>query len=430
MAEVKAFKALRYNENMKGDIESLVTPPYDIITPVQQKGYYEKNENNVIRLEYGFINETDTEQDNRYTRAKKTLSEWIEKNVLQSDEKPAYYIYEQVFSVDGAKKAFKGIFSRVRIEEFSKEVVLPHEETLSKAKTDRFSLMCETNCNFSPIYLLYLDEEKKIVNVIDENSKKTPDIFFVSEDGITQNIWIVTDETEISKIEKGFTDKQLFIADGHHRYETALNYRNKKREENPNFSGNEGFNFVMSFLVEMDNDGLLVFPTHRMLKDLNNFSEEDICGKLSEDFIVEKVSDTDIEKGIASTDTKAFGLYTGKDYYFKITLKDKDAMSKYLPEKSSFYRNLDVSILHTMILERFFGIDKENMANQTNLIYTRSYNEAIDRVKSGEFQCSFIINATKIREIKDVSLNKEKMPQKSTYFWPKLVTGIVMNELS
>ena len=430
MAEVKAFKAMRYNKSLEGDIVNLITPPYDIITPAQQKGYYEKNENNVIRLEYGVINEADSEADNRYTRAKKTLAEWLEKNILVLDEKPAYYIYEQVFMVDGLPKAFKGIFSRVRIEEFSKEVVLPHEETLSKAKTDRFSLMCETNCNFSPIYLLYLDEQKKIVSVIDENSKKKPDITFISEDDITQNVWIIADENEIAKIENGFSDKQLFIADGHHRYETALNYRNKMREENPSFSGNEGFNFVMSFLVEMDNDGLMVFPTHRMLKDLNNFSEEDIAEKLSEDFIVERVSSTDIESGISSKDDKIFGLYTGKDYYFKITLKDKNAMSKYLPEKSAYYRNLDVSILHTMILERFFGIDKENMANQTNLIYTRSYDEAIKRVKNGEFQCSFIINATKIREIKDVSLNKEKMPQKSTYFWPKLVTGIVMNELS
>ena len=429
MAEVKAFKGLRYNENIKGQIADLVTPPYDIITSDQQKGYYEKNENNVIRLEHGMINDSDNELENKYTRAKKTLDEWMSKNVLVHDEMPAYYVYEQVFSVNGEEKAFKGIFSRVRIEEFSKEIVLPHEETLSKAKTDRFSLMCETNCNFSPIYLLYLDEEKKVVSVIDKNSTASPDISFVSEDGIIQNIWIVTDEAEIAKIEKGFSDKQLFIADGHHRYETALNYRNKKRAENPNYSADDGFNFVMSFLVEMDNDGLLVFPTHRMLKDLNNFSEEDIIEKLSEDFIVEKVMSTDIEKEIASADTKIFGLYTGKDYYYKVTLKEKDAMSKYLPEKSSFYRNLDVSILHTMILERFFGIDKENMANQTNLIYTRSYNEAIDRVKSGEFECSFIINATKIREIKDVSLNKEKMPQKSTYFWPKLVTGIVMNEL-
>ena len=429
MADVKAFKAMRYNENLTGDIENLVTPPYDIITPDKQKAYYQKNENNVIRLEYGMAEDSDNEQENKYTRAKKTLEEWISKNVLVKDEKPAYYIYEQVFSVDGAQKAFKGIFSRVKIEEFSKEVVLPHEETLSKAKTDRFSLMCETNCNFSPIYLLYLDEQKKIVRVIDQNSSGEPDISFMSEDGITQNIWIVTNEAEIAKIENGFADKQLFIADGHHRYETALNYRNKMREENPNYSIDAGFNFVMSFLVEMDNDGLLVFPTHRMLKDLKDFSEVDITEKLSEDFKVERVQSTDIETEITSQDNKIFGLYTGKDYYYKITLKDKDAMSKYLPEKSSYYRNLDVSILHTMILERFFGIDKENMANQTNLIYTRSYDEAMDRVKNGEFQCSFIINATKIREIKDVSLSKEKMPQKSTYFWPKLVTGIVMNEL-
>ena len=429
MAEVKAFKAMMYNETLKGGLPDLVTPPYDIIPPKAQAGYYEKNDKNVIRLEYGVILDGDNELENRYTRAKKTLDEWLAENTLVQGNEDAYYIYEQVFTVNGETKAFKGIFSRVRIEEFSKRVVLPHEETLSKAKTDRFSLMCETNCNFSPIYLLYLDEGKNVVSVIDENSKGKPDISFVSEDGIIQNIWIVTDKNQISAIENGFQDKQLFIADGHHRYETALNYRNKMRDEHPDWSENDGFNFVMSFLVEMDNDGLLVFPTHRMLKNLSDFSETDMVEKLKDEFIIEKISDTDIERGIYDPDNKVFGFYTGKDYYYKITLKDCDAMSKYLPEKSSYYRNLDVSVLHTMILEKYFGIDKENMANQTNLFYTRSYNEAIDSVVSGEYQCSFIINATKIREIKDVALSKEKMPQKSTYFWPKLVTGIVMNKL-
>jgi uncharacterized protein (DUF1015 family) len=429
MAEVKAFKALRYNDSLKGVLPNLVTPPYDIIPPKAQVGYYEKNEKNVIRLEYGLGFDNDNEFENKYTRAKKTLNEWLADNTLMQDKEEAYYIYEQIFSVNGETKAFKGVFSRVRIEEFSKQVVLPHEETLSKAKTDRYSLMCETNCNFSPIYLLYLDEEKNIVKIIDENSKGKPTISFISEDGITQNIWVVTDQKQILAIEQGFKNKQLFIADGHHRYETALNFRNKMRDENPNWAENDGFNFVMSFLVEMDNDGLLVFPTHRMLKNLSNFCEDDIAEKLKDEFIVEKIDNTDIENGIYDPENKVFGFYTGKNYYYKVTLKDFSAMSKYLPEKSSYYRNLDVSILHTMILEKYFGIDKENMANQTNLYYTRSYNEAIDSVSNGEYQCSFIINATKIREIKDVSLNKEKMPQKSTYFWPKLVTGIVMNKL-
>lgn len=427
MADIKAFKALRYTdaENLK----NLVTPPYDIISEEAQKGYYEKDEHNVIRLEYGYVNESDSDENNRYTRAEKCLNEWLSEGVLKTDDKNAFYIYEEIFSHNGEKKSFKGIFARVRLEEFEKRIILPHEETLSKAKADRFLLMEHTSCNFSPIYLMYLDEQRKIVDIINENSKKAPDISFMNEDGVLQNLWILDDEKEISAVEKGFLDKQLFIADGHHRYETALNFRNKMRAENPDFTGDEGFNFVMSFLIDMDNPGLVVYPTHRMLKNLNGFSEEKIIEELKECFIVEKIDDTHIEKGIFSENKKVFGFYTGKNYYYRLTLKDDSLTVKDMPEASEYYRDLDVSVLHSMILEKYFGIDKENMANQKNLVYTRSYSEAINSVKSGEFQCSFIINATKIRQIKDISLNNEKMPQKSTYFWPKLVTGIVMNKL-
>ena len=426
MADIKAFKALRYTDTE--NLKKLVTPPYDIISDEAQKRYYEKDENNVIRLEYGYINNDDTDENNRYTRAETFLKKWLDNGVLKTDEKNAFYIYEEIFEHEGEKKFFKGIFARVRLEEFEKRIVLPHEETLSKAKQDRFLLMEHTDCNFSPIYLLYLDEQRKIVDVIEKNSKSAPDISFMNEDGVQQNLWILTDENDVTLIEKGFSDKQLFIADGHHRYETALNFRNKKREENPNFTGEEGFNFVMSFLMDMDNPGLVVFPTHRMLKNLDNFSESEITEALKENFTVEKIDGDDIEKGIKTDTKKIFGLYTGKDYYYRITLKDEGLTSKEMPGTSEYYRALDVSVLHSMILEKYFGIDKENMANQKNLVYTRSYEEAIENVKNGEFQCSFIINATKIHQIKDISLNNEKMPQKSTYFWPKLVTGIVMNK--
>lgn len=427
MADIRAFKALRYTDTK--NMKNLVTPPYDIISPNAQKGYYEKDENNVIRLEYGYMNDDDNDTNNRYTRAAECLNKWLADGVLKTDEKNSFYIYEEIFEHNGEKKSFKGIFARVRLEEFEKRIVLPHEETLSKAKQDRFLLMEHTECNFSPIYLLYMDEQRKIVDIINEKSKNSPDISFINEDGVLQNLWILNDVDAIESIEKGFSDKQLFIADGHHRYETALNFRNKKREENPNFTGEEGYNFVMSFLMDMDNPGLVVFPTHRMLKNLDNFSEHKITEALKENFTVEKIDNTDIESGIQSDDKKIFGFYTGKDYYYRITLKDESLTAKEMPTASEYYRALDVSVLHSMILEKYFGIDKENMASQKNLVYTRSYKEAVDSVKNGEFQCSFIINATKIRQIKDISLNNEKMPQKSTYFWPKLVTGIVMNKL-
>lgn len=427
MATVKAFKAMRYTD--ESNLKNLVTPPYDIISCEKQEEYYNSNENNVIRLEYGKIFETDTEENNRYTRAGDFLRKFKNSGALKIDEKEAFYIYEEKFLVNGGVKSFKGIFSRVKLEEFENKVVLPHEETLSKAKGDRFALMEKTNCNFSPIYMMYMDEEKKIVEIINEETNRTPDISFDFEN-VTQNLWIMSDKDKIEKIQALFSDKQLFIADGHHRYETALNFRNKKREELSNLKGDEGFEYVMSFLVETDDDGLVVFPTHRMLKNLCDFNENEIVEKLKENFSVEKIMNLNIEKEIESNDKKVFCFYTGKDYFYKLTLKNEDIVKYFLPDKSDSYRSLDVSVLHSLILERYFGIDKKNMSNQKNLVYTREFCEAVNSVQTGEFQCSFIINATKISQIKEVSLNNEKMPQKSTYFWPKLVTGIVMNDLN
>lgn len=427
MATVKAFKALRYTDG--SNLEKLVTPPYDIISEKQQEKYYNSHENNVIRLEYGKIFDTDNENDNRYTRAGEFLKKFKDNGILKTDEKNAFYIYEEKFEIKGETKSFKGIFSRVKLEEFEKKIVLPHEETLSKAKGDRFSLMEKTDCNFSPIYMMYMDKKKQIVKIINEETQRNPDISFDFED-VTQNLWVMTDCEKISKTESLFSDKQLFIADGHHRYETALNYRNKKRNESTDFKGDEGFEYVMSFLVEMDDDGLVVFPTHRMLKNLENFNENEIAEKLKENFYVEKTDNLNIEEEIKSDDRKIFAFYTGKDYFYKLTLKNEDAVKAYIPHKSDAYRSLDVSVLHSLILEKYFGIDKENMANQKNLVYTRELKEAVESVRTGEYRCSFIINATKISQIKEVSLNNEKISQKSTYFWPKLVTGIVMNDLN
>jgi uncharacterized protein (DUF1015 family) len=232
-------------------------------------------------------------------------------------------------------------------------------------------------------------------------------------------------------------DKQLFIADGHHRYETALNFRNKLREENPDYSQDDLFNYVMMMLVDMDDPGLVVFPTHRLIKDIAGFDENSLAEKLQEDFHVEKImaepSQNHLSEVIEQELTKrnkdkVFALYTGENYYYLLTLKNSDIMSKMLPDQSLAYRNLDVSVLHTVIFEKILGIDKENMANQKNLTYTRNPLEAIEWIKNGSFQCSFLLNATKVFEIKDVSLANEKMPQKSTYFYPKLVTGLVMNK--
>ncbi len=433
MAHIIPFRGLRYNKNE--NLTAVTTPPYDIISPKEQESFYEQSEHNVIRLELGKEYDSDTTNNNRYTRSAATLKDWIDKQVLCFEDKPAVYLYEEIFSLPGGEsKSFKGFITLVELEEFSKKIVLPHEETLSKAKTDRFNLMDATHANFSQIYCLYMDSQKVLTKLIDEISSKQADVSFTASDGIRHKLWIVTDEATVSAIQTGFADKQLFIADGHHRYETALNYRNKMREEHPDYQKEDLFNYVMMMLVEMDDPGLVVLPTHRMVKNLEHFDENEVLKKLAGTFAAEKIAvkndaAKEMEVALAAhTEEKVFAFYTGKDYFYLLTLTDKSAMKTHIADKSDAWLGLDVAVLHTLILGDVFGIDMENMANQKNLVYTRYAKEAAEGAASGEYQCCFLLNATKVREIKDVSLANEKMPQKSTYFYPKLITGLVMNK--
>lgn len=433
MANVKPFRGVRYDTSKIESLKYVTAPPYDIISPAEQDNLCE-NKYNIVHLELGKIFNSDTDSDNRYTRAGKTLNDWIKTGILKRDDMPAYYLYEEIFTLpDGSIKSLKGLISAVELVPFSEKIILPHEETLSKAKADRFNLMSETHANLSPIYFLYMDEKKTLNKIIEDVSKGTPDESFNTPDGITHNLWIIKDNSLLAQIEKSFEDKQLFIADGHHRYETALNFREKLKSEISDFDKSHGGNYVMAFAVEMDDPGLVVLPTHRILQNLEKFDEEKIVHDLKENFKVEKINSMDIakdaEKALDShKNNNSFAFYTGKDYFYLLTLNNNTAMKKRLPNRSQAYRNLDVSVLHTLILDNSFGIDTENMANQKNLVYTKFTDEAIDSVKQGKAQCSFLLNATKVRQIKDVSLLNEKMPQKSTYFYPKLITGLVINK--
>ena len=366
-------------------------------------------------------------------KTKETEYFFDEKGVLVHEDKPAVYIYEEEFNAYNKRSSVKGIIARVKVEEFSKGVILPHEFTLSKAKTDRFNLMKATNCNFSQIYALYMDEEHTTLKTIDALSKGDPDQKFTDNDHITHKLWIITDEKVIQKLTADFADRKLYIADGHHRYETALNYRDYCRANGISKEGDPQ-DYQMIYLVDMQHPGLVVFPTHRMVRDLENFDRDEVLRGCEEYFDIKKftsVGNINSELGKQyKQGNKAFGFYCGKGEWYLLVLKDIGVMSKVLPDLSPASQQLDVSVLHSLILEKTMGIDKENMANQINLTYTKFFEEAIMKVDRGEFQCSFILNPTRVTEIRDVAAAGEKMPQKSTYFYPKMITGMVMNDLN
>ncbi len=418
---------MRYNTFLAGKIGELCCPPYDIISEEERLGYIAENEYNVIRLELP------KEGEDVYKTAGEVLDMWRNTGVLVHEIKPAVYIYEEEFNAYNKRSSVKGIIVRVKVEEFSKGVILPHEFTLSKAKADRFNLMKATNCNFSQIYALYMDEEHTTLKTIDRLSDRKPDQKFTDNDHVTHKLWIITDEKVIEKLVNDFADRKLYIADGHHRYETALNYRNYCRENGISKEGDPQ-DYQMMYLVDMQHPGLVVFPTHRMVRDLESFDKDEVLKGCEEYFDIKKFTsvgniNSELSKQYKQG-KKAFGFYCGKGEWYLLVLKDIEVMADVLPDLSEASQQLDVSVLHSLILEKTMGIDKENMANQINLTYTKFFEEAIMKVDKGEFQCSFILNPTRVTEIRDVAAAGEKMPQKSTYFYPKMITGMVMNDLN
>lgn len=440
MAQVIPFKGFRYNASKIGDLAKVTTPPYDVISPSEQDRFYQISQYNIIRLELGKEEPEDDELNNKYTRAAAYLKDWIEKQVLVQERQPSFYIYQQEFGLpNGNKYTRTGFISLVRLEDFSKGVILPHENTLSKPKADRLRLMQACQANFSQIFALYDDPEKAIPHLLKRHiDAHSPDIEVEAIPGIIDRLWVVSDHSLIAQIQECMADKKLYIADGHHRYETALTYRNQRMAQNPYHTGDELYNFVMMMIVEMEDPGLIILPTHRIISGIEGFSKEEFLKRASKDFIVEehalsgatlKQRADEMESLLTQKGSHSFVFYDGNlRSCYTLMLKSMESVNERLPQHHISYRSLDVTILHTLLLEPLLGIGREQMANQEFITYTHDLMEGAQWVEEGKCQMAFFVNAPSVRQVKEVSLAGEKMPQKSTYFYPKLLTGLVINK--
>ncbi len=420
MATIKPIRAMHYTPKA-GELSTCVCPPYDIVSDEEYNSLLEQNPYNLIRLELPKGGEE------RYEEAGRSLSAWLDAGILARDEEEGIYVYTETFAVEGITYSFTGLVCRVGLVPFAERVVLPHEETLSKAKTDRFNLMCATGCNFSSVYSLYRDKEGTIREII-KDSKALPVLAeFTDGEGVTHTLRKITEEDTVARLVNAFADKQLFIADGHHRYETALNFKNHL-EQNGNPNGWEADSILMT-LVDLEDDGLVVLPTHRLIRDLP-VDKADFLAKASVYFTATEYPDVMKAKEVLNTckNKHAFGLYTGGDG-FTLLVGNEKADALFVEGRSAAYADLDVTVLHTLLLEGVLGIDRENMAKQINLRYTRDEKEAVRSVRDGESTAAFLLNATSVEEIRAVAEAGDKMPQKSTYFYPKLKTGLVMNKM-
>ncbi|MDR0222008.1 MAG: DUF1015 domain-containing protein [Oscillospiraceae bacterium] len=429
MADVKAFKGLRYSA-AAGDLAQLCCPPYDIVSDAERRAFLDMNPNNIIRLELPNPPSASPENYDAYGAARTCLNNWLAKGVLAEDRGENFYVYEMTFKHDGGWYRLKGFIALVKLEKFEKGVILPHEETLSKDKTDRFNLMTATGCNFSHVYSLYSDEDGGVYALIDQASSGEPDGAFTDKGGVTHKLWRVWDEKTLAAVTAKMANKKLFIADGHHRYETALEYLNFVRENKVDI-GTSGF--IPMMLVNLENPGLVVLPTHRIVRDLPHYNRGEFIARCSEYFDVTPglngVQAAASSYEACKSGKNAFVLFGGDGGHTLMVLKNPDIMAALLPGAHDCLRNLDVSVLHSLILENILGIDKENMAAQINLTYTGNAEEAVSAVDGKRADCCFLLNPTRVSEIRNVALTGGKMPQKSTYFYPKPATGLVMNRI-
>jgi len=441
MAKIVPFRALRYDTSRIENPDLVMAPPYDVISPSLQETLYHRSPVNVVRLILGKTSPEDSETDNRYTRSAADFEQWQQEEVLQRDGAPSVYLYDQEYRTEaGSVVVRKGFMALTRLEDFSSGVVKPHEKTLSGPKTDRLKLTQACGANFSPIFSLYSDPCCVLEALTRPVKEETPDLEITDDDGVKHRLWRVEDATILKKAQDLLENKPLFIADGHHRYETALNYRNYMREKHPDFTGKELFNYVLMYFANMEDQGMLIYPTHRLIHSLSAFNRDSFLESLEEYFDVETVR---IDPSVADSRAQvrktlkekgegkhALALFAGQETVCYLTLKDEAIMDRFFDEKTpKVLRTLDVSILHRLILEHLLNITPEAQEKQTNLKYVKNFDEAFELVRDGEFQLGFLMNATRMSEVRDVANAGEKMPQKSTYFYPKLLTGLVINKI-
>lgn len=424
---IKPFRGLRYSSKAGEDIVSLLAPPYDVISTDLQNELLKKNSYNIVRLILGKKYDSDSDKNNRYTRASWLLKRWMSTRILQRDEKEAFYVYSQSYTTEGQTKTRVGFIARKKLEEYGSSVV-PHEDTLSDPKTDRLNLIRACECNFSQIFGLYTDKEKTIDAILNEIIKNAPDTDATTDDGVQHRLWVVSGSDYIKKLTEAMEGKSILIADGHHRYESALQYYKEASEKG---EAPEDVKYVMMYLTNSESEGFTILPTHRLVYNLQDLNPNKFLKKVSRYFEVEDIPSSDshrndeaekvIQQKLSMAKAPSFGLYSGEGKYHFL---------KYTASvKGGPLEKLDVVILQNKILTGPLGIKSSELASETNVNYSQNINETAEKVDSGDFQLAFFLNATPVEHMWEVTKAGRKMPQKSTYFYPKLISGFVINPL-
>ncbi|MFC1568192.1 DUF1015 domain-containing protein [Candidatus Margulisiibacteriota bacterium] len=438
MVKVFPFEGILYNKGILKKADKVFTPPYDVISPAEQDAYYAVHDFNYIRIILGKEFSGDSEYNNKYIRSAAFLDGWLRHKILVKDEKPAFYAYEQRFKAGGKKYSRIGFFGLLRLEDMGRGKVFPHEATHSKAKLDRLQIMRTTSANLESIFSLYSDEKAKITKVLKKFMKRKPLHQATDKDKVVHRLWRVDRKPALTKIIKEMKDKAVFIADGHHRYEAALRFKNELKMKNTKFSEEESYNHILMYFTPIEDKGLVVLPIHRVIRNLVYFDPVRFENDLKQNYEIKaykaskKTAKATRKKLLRELEKKgrdkhAFGLYLGENRYYLLTLKDEKIVEEMVEEeKPKAWKRLDTNILQYTIFDALLGIAA---ATEDKIAYVKDAEDAIKMVDEKDGQAAFLLNATKIEEITAVASKLEKMPQKTTYFYPKLLSGLVLNKI-
>ncbi len=440
MAEILPFKGIRYNLNKVGDLALVVSPPYDVISREEQENYYKLHPYNVIRLIFGKDLPGDTEEENKYTRAARYFQEWMSQHILVQDEQPAIYLYRQDYRLphEEKEKSLTGFIALVHIDGATGNTIYPHEHTMPATVADRLNVVKACKADLSPLFALYSDTENQIRSILVSEMQAPPILRLKDLEEVHHQVWRIQNSEKIKEIQSKIKDKALVIADGHHRYEAAKLFRDYMWALDPHPSEFKPYNYVMMQLVAMEDEGLTIFPIHRLVRGLSNFKEDLFLKQLEQFFHIdafkldekEKTAKVSFILNQLRTDSELrhrFLVYSGQNKVYCLTLKDLKTYEQIadltLPE---VLRNLDVNILQTLIFDYIL----EGKEKPLEIFYTREEGKALELIDTGQYQVAFLLSPTRVSQVVEVATLRKRMPPKSTYFYPKPLTGIVMNKIS
>ena len=439
MANIKPFRGYRYNPD-KVDMSSVVSPPYYNMLKEDRDAFYEKSSYNSVRLFTGKKSETDTTEDNIFTRAKDYLASWIENEILVRDKEPVIYMYEQTIEVSsGAQYSNISFVALVELEDFGSGVIMPCEKPHEVSMGDRYELLAATNADLSMINCLYVEKEKELYNLMNELHEEEPDVEFSSGEksgeNVHQKLWKISYKPTIDYIVEQFRDKALYITDGQTRYETCLQYRNYMKANNPNHTGKEAYNYAMVSLANSKSDGLVMLPMHRGVKTPRKFSEAMFLANSQDHFKMEKIivdsGDQDLiqtmlRQIVTVKNETRISAYCGGNYFYRMILTDDDYIKKEVyPEMSKEYCHLDIVALNKLIIDEVLHVDEENYDQYVTA--SRSYNACFRGVRDGSYDIMFVLNPVKVDQIRNITAVGEWLPELTVSVYPKPSVGVLIN---